>query len=96
MIYIVPNKQFGSLLEISPPSHIVLKTFNSEFQKIKVWFTDQNSNPLEVEYKINLTDSAKKSATDALKITGIKAIQKTAKASADLVGNFIADKITSI
>ena len=51
----VPNKPFGSLLEISPPNHILLKTFNSEFQEIKVWFTDQNSKPLEVEDKINLT-----------------------------------------
>ena len=51
----VPNKPFGSLLEISPPNHIFLKTFNSEFQEIKVWFTDQNSKPLEVEDKINLT-----------------------------------------
>ena len=50
----VPNKAFGSLLEISPPNHIFLKTFNSEFQEIKVWFTDQNSKPLEVEDKINL------------------------------------------
>ena len=50
-----PNKPFGSLLEISPTNHIFLKTFNSEFQEIKVWFTDQNSNPLEVEDKINLT-----------------------------------------
>ena len=50
----VPNKPFGSLLEISPPNHIFLKTFNSEFQEIKVWFTDQNSEPLEVEDKINL------------------------------------------
>ena len=32
----------------------------------------------------------------ALKITGKRAIQKTAEASADLVGNFIANKITSI
>ena len=51
----VPNKPFGSLLEISPPNHVFLKTFNSEFQEIKVWFTDQNSRPLEVEDKINLT-----------------------------------------
>ena len=50
-----PNKPFGSLLEISPPNHIFLKTFNSEFQEIKVWFTDQNSRPFEVEDKINLT-----------------------------------------
>ena len=51
----VPNKPFGGLLEISPTNHIFLKTFNSEFQEIKVWFTDQNSKPLEVEDKINLT-----------------------------------------
>ena len=38
----VPNKPFGSLLETSPSSHIFLKTFNSEFQEIKVWFRDQN------------------------------------------------------
>ena len=30
----VPNKPFDSLLEISPKDHIVLKTFNSEFQEI--------------------------------------------------------------
>ena len=51
----VPNKPFGSLLEISPPNHNFLKTFNSEFQEIKLWFTDQNNNPLEVEDKINIT-----------------------------------------
>ena len=27
----VPNKPFGSLLEISPPNHVFLKTFNSKF-----------------------------------------------------------------
>ena len=51
----VPNKTFGSLLEISPPNHVFLKTFNSEFQEIKIWFTDQTSKPLEVEDKINVT-----------------------------------------
>ena len=51
----VPNKPFGSLLEISPSNHIFLKTFNSELYEIKVWFTDQNNNPLEVEDKINIT-----------------------------------------
>ena len=40
------NKTFGSLLEISPANHISLKAFNSEFQTIEVWFTDQNSEPL--------------------------------------------------
>ena len=49
------NKPFGSLLEISPTSHIFLKTFNSEFQELKVWFTHQTGKPLEAEDKINLT-----------------------------------------
>ena len=35
----VPNKPVGSLLAISPTNHIFLKTFNSEFQTIEVWFT---------------------------------------------------------
>ena len=51
----VPNKPFGSLLKISPTNHIFLKTFNSEYNEIEVWFTDQNSNPLEIEDRINLT-----------------------------------------
>ena len=51
----VPNKPFGSLLEISPPNHIFLQTFNPKFQEIKVWYTDQNSKPLEAEDQINLT-----------------------------------------
>ena len=51
----VPNKPFGSLLEISPSNRIFLKTFNPEFREIKVWLTDQNNNPLEVEDKINIT-----------------------------------------
>ena len=32
----VPNKPFGSLLEISSTNHIFLKTFNSEYNEIKV------------------------------------------------------------
>ena len=51
----VPNKPFGSLLEISPTNHIFLKTLNPEYNEIKVWFTDQNSQPLEAEDRINLT-----------------------------------------
>ena len=39
----VPNKPFGSLLEISPTNLIFLKIFNSEFRTIEVWFTDRNS-----------------------------------------------------
>ena len=38
---------------------------------------------------------AKKSATDAIKIASKRAILKTAKATGDLIGNKIADKITA-
>ena len=56
MLYtFVPNKAFGSLLEISPRNISFLKTFISEFQEIKVCFTYHNNKPLEVEDKINLT-----------------------------------------
>ena len=56
VLYIfVPNKSFGSLLDISPSNHIFLKTFNSKYDEIVVWFTDQNSKPLEIEDRINLT-----------------------------------------
>ena len=51
----VSNKPLGSLLEISPKNYHFLKTFNSEFQEIKVWFTDQNRQPLETEETINST-----------------------------------------
>ena len=51
----VPNKTFGSLLQISPTNHVFLKSFNTEFQEIKIWFTDQTSAPLELEDKINVT-----------------------------------------
>ena len=51
----VSNKSFGSLLDISLSNHIFLKTFNSEYDEIIVWFTDQNSQPLEIEDRTNLT-----------------------------------------
>ena len=51
----VPNKTFGSLLEISPTNQVFLKTFNSEFQEVKIRFTYQTSKPLEVEDKISIT-----------------------------------------
>ena len=56
VLYIfVPNKSFGQLLDISPKDFIFLKTFNLEFSYIEVWFTDQNSKPLEIENKIKIT-----------------------------------------
>ena len=47
------------------------------------------------KYCQKLVDSAKKYATDALRTASKRAIQKTAEATWDLVGNKIAEKITS-
>ena len=47
----IPNKSFGQLLDISPKNFIFFKTLNSEFSYIQVWFTDQNSKPLEMKIK---------------------------------------------
>ena len=43
-----------------------------------------------------IVDTAKKSATNAIKTASKKAIEKTAEATGDLVGYQIADKITSV
>ena len=59
----VPKKPFGNLLEISQTKHIFLKIFNLEFNEIIVWFTDQNSQPLEIEDRINLTRETKEIST---------------------------------
>ena len=45
-------------------------------------------------YGQKLVDTAKKSATDAIKTVWKRAIHKTAEASGDKIGNKIADKIT--
>ena len=50
---------------------------------------------LNNKYGQKLVDSAKKSATDAFKIASKRAIQKTAEATGDLIGNKTADTITS-
>ena len=47
------------------------------------------------KYSQKLVDTAKKSATDAIKTASKRAIQKRAEATGDLVGNKIADKITA-
>ena len=51
---------------------------------------------MSYKYGKKLVNTAKKSATDALKTASKRAIQKTAEATGDLVGNKIADKITSV
>ena len=50
-----PNKAFDQLSDISRKNVIFLKTFDSEFSYIEVWSMEQNSKPLEIEDKINIT-----------------------------------------
>ena len=51
---------------------------------------------LSNKYGQKLLDSAKKSTTETIKTASKKVIQKTAEANGDLIGNKIADKITSV
>ena len=51
----VSNKQFGQLINISPHSLTMLGTTNTKFSFIGMWFTDQNSEPVEIEDNVNLT-----------------------------------------
>ena len=48
------------------------------------------------KYGQKFFDTAKKRTTDAIKTASKRAIQKAAEATDDLIGNKIADKITSI
>ena len=50
----VPTKQYGQLISISPHSLVFLKTMNTEFSEIEIWFTDQNNNALEIEDNANI------------------------------------------
>ena len=53
--YLVPNKRFGQLVNISPNTLTMMNTVNAEFSHIEVWFTDQFSKPLEIKDNVNLT-----------------------------------------
>ena len=51
----VSNKSFNQLSDTSPENFIFLKIFDLEFLYIEISFTYQNSNPLEIEDKVNIT-----------------------------------------
>ena len=59
-------------------------------------FAKNMGKSLSNKYGQKLLDSAKKSATDAIKTASKIAIQNTAEATGDLIGNKSADKITSV
>ena len=55
MYTFIPNKSLGQLLDISPKKIAFLKTFNSEFLYIEVWFTYQISKPLETWFTYQIS-----------------------------------------
>ena len=48
------NELIGWLLDLSPKKFIVIKTFYSKLSCTEVLFTDQNSEPLQMQDKINI------------------------------------------
>ena len=51
----IPNKKYGQLINVSPETLIMLKTVNTEFSFIEIWFTDQDNRSLEIEDSVNLS-----------------------------------------
>ena len=51
----VPNKLFGQLITTTSHSPPMLKTTNTEFSFIEIWFTDQSNGPLEIKDNVNIT-----------------------------------------
>ena len=59
-------------------------------------FVKNMSKSLSYKYGQKLLGSAKNSTTDAIKTASKRARQKTAEATGYLIGNEIADKLTSV
>ena len=59
-------------------------------------FVKNMRKSLSNKYDQKLFDRAKTSTTDAIKTESKGAIQKTAEATGDVIGNKIADKIMSV
>ena len=59
-------------------------------------FAKNKGKSLSNKYGQKLLDSAKNCTTDAIKTASKRAIQKTAGATGDMIGNKIADKITTV
>ena len=59
-------------------------------------FAKKIDKNLSNKYSKKIVDTVKKSATDAIRTTSQRTIQKNAEAMGDLVDNKIADKKTSI
>ena len=52
---VVPNKQFGRLINIPLHSLVMMSTVDTEFSSVEVCFTDQATKVLKIENNFNLT-----------------------------------------
>ena len=82
---------------IEPRDRIYVKGYGFlPFAKNIGTHTTKAAKSMSNKYIQKLLDSVKKSTTDAIKIASKRAIQETAEATGDLIGNKIAHKITII
>ena len=80
---------------IEPGDRIYVKGYGFlSFAKNKDTHATKVAKNLSSKYSQKL-DSAEKSTTDTIKTASKRAVQKTAEAKGDLIGNKIADKITN-
>ena len=75
---------------IEPRDRIYVKAYGS------LSFAKSMGKNLSNKHGQKLLDSAKKSTTDAIKSASKRPIQRKAEATGNLIGNKIADKITSV
>ena len=75
---------------IEPSDRIYIKGY------VFLSFAKNMGTHLSNKYGQKRLNSAKKSTTDAIKTASKRAIQNTAEATGDLLGNKIADKIMSV
>ena len=50
-----PNISYTYLLNVQPSNLVFLKTYNTDIDEIIITSTNQNSRPLEIKDKVNLT-----------------------------------------
>ena len=50
----MPSNSYTYLLNLEPSNLVFLESYNTEFDKIIIIFTDPNCIPLEIEDKVNL------------------------------------------
>ena len=80
---------------IQPRDRIFVKGY--EFCLLpKTWVGKDISKVLSGKYSQKLLDHSKQYATDVFKTASKRAIQKTAEATGDLIGNKTANKITRL